>query len=201
MPYIERRNGDVAFLDAFEDDEKFEQLASKWAQARERQRQAKAEFDGVKEELIAYMRGGFAESIDWDDLRKLDLGNLTYTWSARRIMDWEAFKQAYPNLPYAEYEQVRDQWTLRAQDGLPSDSAKQRRYLFAKDQRNGIFECPGCTRTFSEEYIDSLDVDHIVPQAKGGTTKWDNLQLLCRNCNISKGDRDFDEWQSQRQNC
>ena len=201
MPYIERRNGAVAFIDALDDDEKFEQLANRWEQTRERERQAKAELDQAKEALIAYMRGELAEIIEWEDLRKLDLGNLTYTWSAPRRMDWEAFKQAHPNLPYPEYEQVRDQWTLRAQRGLPSETETQRRYLFAEAEQDGVFECPGCIRTFSEEYIDSLDVDHIVPQAKGGTTQWDNLQLLCRSCNTSKGDRGSNEWLSERRNC
>jgi 5-methylcytosine-specific restriction endonuclease McrA len=34
-------------------------------------------------------------------------------------------------------------------------------------------------------------VDHIVPRSQGGTDEDDNLQLLCRSCNSSKGGRFF----------
>jgi len=35
----------------------------------------------------------------------------------------------------------------------------------------------------------NLDVDHIVPKAKGGGDYYENYQLLCGNCNSVKGDR------------
>src|SRR4051812_37810376 len=31
-----------------------------------------------------------------------------------------------------------------------------------------------------------LEVDHIVPEAKGGLTTLDNLALCCRSCNLHK---------------
>lgn len=34
-----------------------------------------------------------------------------------------------------------------------------------------------------------LAIDHIYPIAKGGETKLDNLQCLCRKCNLRKGDK------------
>lgn len=40
----------------------------------------------------------------------------------------------------------------------------------------------------------SLEIDHIIAVSKGGTSDPANLQLLCRKCNRSKGDRDFQEW-------
>ena len=33
-------------------------------------------------------------------------------------------------------------------------------------------------------------VDHIVPRAKGGPSEPDNGQVLCRECNIKKSDKD-----------
>ena len=45
---------------------------------------------------------------------------------------------------------------------------------------------------FSKKYYNGSDVipfeiDHIIPVALGGDNKPDNLWLLCRNCNRSKG--------------
>lgn len=34
-----------------------------------------------------------------------------------------------------------------------------------------------------------LEVDHIIPIAKGGKSTYENLQTLCHKCNVEKGDR------------
>ena len=52
--------------------------------------------------------------------------------------------------------------------------------LFGKQE--GI--CNGCRIAFP---FQNFTVDHVVPQAKGGTHHIDNLQLLCNACNSRKG--------------
>lgn len=58
----------------------------------------------------------------------------------------------------------------------------------SKELRQEIFErdgytCVNCGSTEKE----SLEIDHIMPISKGGKTEPSNLQTLCRNCNIRKG--------------
>ena len=51
---------------------------------------------------------------------------------------------------------------------------------------DGSYVCAGCGEVFPTRLF--LQVDHIVPMAKGGLSVPDNLQVLCRTCNQSKGD-------------
>ena len=51
---------------------------------------------------------------------------------------------------------------------------------------DGSYVCAGCGEVFPTRLI--LQVDHIVPMAKGGLSVPENLQVLCRTCNQRKGD-------------
>lgn len=49
--------------------------------------------------------------------------------------------------------------------------------------------CPGCRAVFRGlNQLRMLQADHIMPWISGGLTTWENLQLLCRGCNITKYD-------------
>lgn len=77
------------------------------------------------------------------------------------------------------------------------DSIKRvERAKVSKELRQEIFErdgytCVNCGSTEKE----SLEIDHIMPISKGGKTEPGNLQTLCHDCNIRKGNdidwRDF----------
>lgn len=51
---------------------------------------------------------------------------------------------------------------------------------------DGSYICAGCGEVFPTRLF--LQVDHIVPMAKGGLSVPENLQVLCRTCNQRKGD-------------
>ena len=52
---------------------------------------------------------------------------------------------------------------------------------FAIYSRDG-YRCKMCGRK-----RDDLEIDHIIPIAKGGKTTMNNLQTLCHRCNVKKG--------------
>lgn len=47
----------------------------------------------------------------------------------------------------------------------------------------GWYTCVHCGRKFRKG---DIDIDHILPQSKGGTNDPRNLQCLCKHCNRSK---------------
>ena len=50
----------------------------------------------------------------------------------------------------------------------------------------GWYECVHCHRHFRKG---DIDIDHIIPQSKGGNNNPKNLQCLCKHCNRSKGNK------------
>lgn len=67
-----------------------------------------------------------------------------------------------------------------------------RRSLYEEQQ--GI--CKGCGNKYLRK---DLGIDHIVPRAKGGTNKIENLQLLCHHCNAVKGIRSWESFLKSKQ--
>lgn len=54
--------------------------------------------------------------------------------------------------------------------------------MLALIERDG-YQCKSCDNQ------DDLAIDHIIPLSKGGSDDLSNLQILCKSCNSSKGDR------------
>jgi len=54
-----------------------------------------------------------------------------------------------------------------------------------KVMQRDYFRCCICGNTQKES---PLQVDHIIPWSKGGETLLENLQTLCRDCNLGKSD-------------
>lgn len=64
----------------------------------------------------------------------------------------------------------------------PNTPAKRKWRLAIRD---GLF-CQMCKKPSSKN---DLTVDHFIPASKGGSSMMSNLWLLCRGCNMKKGDK------------
>lgn len=72
--------------------------------------------------------------------------------------------------------------------------SKEQRALMTKKLREQIkirdnYTCCSCGNSTHVEPNLLLEIDHIIPVAKGGFTQEDNLQTLCWKCNRSKSDK------------
>ena len=67
---------------------------------------------------------------------------------------------------------------------LPEWSHKRQHVCKADRERIESSPCASCGRT------NHIQVDHIIPVSKGGTSELKNLQPLCRRCNTAKGNKD-----------
>ncbi|OIO51485.1 MAG: hypothetical protein AUJ45_00520 [Parcubacteria group bacterium CG1_02_50_68] len=51
------------------------------------------------------------------------------------------------------------------------------------------YTCVKCGQSPAKSNDIELEIDHILPVAKGGTNDIENLQTLCRKCNQGKKDK------------
>ena len=77
---------------------------------------------------------------------------------------------------------ARTDMPRRTDIDAPINYRKNKHVLFGQQEGR----CAGCRMDFPFKIF---EVDHVVPQARGGTDHLENLQLLCPHCNRIKGDR------------
>ena len=60
-----------------------------------------------------------------------------------------------------------------------------------KAKTDGTSNCPYCTKEGLDTIwkLSEMQADHIIPWSRGGKTEYDNLQMLCKKHNESKGNR------------
>lgn len=107
-----------------------------------------------------------------------------YTWE-----DWSKLK------PVNEKESIKTVRGLRRipkvilveSDQMPDQRVKfSRRMLYRRDNNT----CQYCGKRLPTE---ELNVDHVIPRAQGGETKWENLVISCVPCNTKKANRTPEE--------
>lgn len=80
-------------------------------------------------------------------------------------------------------EQVKYKNSAKAQRSLMTK--KLREYIKKRDN----YTCQCCSASTAQQDLLLLEVDHIIPVAKGGLSTEDNLQTLCWKCNRTKSDK------------
>jgi 5-methylcytosine-specific restriction endonuclease McrA len=104
-----------------------------------------------------------------------------YNWS-----DWSKLRPAEgePFIQAVRFRlRVPEVITLSGYDRLPTAAVSfSRRNLFKRDH----YTCQYCGRQPGSE---ELTIDHVVPRAHGGQSRWDNCVLACLECNKRKADR------------
>jgi 5-methylcytosine-specific restriction endonuclease McrA len=72
---------------------------------------------------------------------------------------------------------------LQIYDRLPKQKVRFSRHnIYARDDNT----CQYCRRQFPRT---ELNLDHVVPRARGGRTTWENVVCCCVPCNLKKGCR------------
>lgn len=81
------------------------------------------------------------------------------------------------NARNGRYFQIRDVWDAICRVERAKVSNKMRFAIYERDHNR-------CVKCGSRH---NLEIDHIIPIAKGGKSTFDNLQTLCHRCNKAKG--------------
>jgi 5-methylcytosine-specific restriction endonuclease McrA len=66
------------------------------------------------------------------------------------------------------------------------DKLNSRRY---RAQRERVFKLHGHVCAYCGTDEGEMHIDHIIPRKAGGTHDLDNLQVLCKSCNLRKSAR------------
>jgi len=74
---------------------------------------------------------------------------------------------------------------------MPNDHHRKTNTLRGKKRENFLkkhnYKCIACDLVIKNK--SNLHIDHIIPLDKGGSVKENNLQLLCKSCNLDKGNK------------
>lgn len=68
----------------------------------------------------------------------------------------------------------------------PQVKPARKRVRFSERKRFLVFRRDGYTCRMCKRKGGELHVDHVIPFCRGGSDKIDNLQTLCRDCNVGK---------------
>jgi len=77
-------------------------------------------------------------------------------------------------------------------DRFFSDSIQYQAVLSNLKKNNGQLKCALCGKILVAK--SECHFDHILAYAKGGKSTLDNCQILCESCNLSKSDKEMNDF-------
>ncbi|MBE6836309.1 MAG: HNH endonuclease [Ruminococcaceae bacterium] len=77
-------------------------------------------------------------------------------------------------------------------DRFFSDTIQYQAVLSNLEKNNGQLKCAMCGKTIVSK--SECHFDHIIAYAKGGKSTLDNCQILCKDCNLSKSDKEMHDF-------
>lgn len=96
------------------------------------------------------------------------------------------------------YPIITDKIDVNIKNDRPALTKNLRRLVFEKKfgtkTRYGICEAAQCKKAID---IMSYHLAHIIPHSKGGLSHIDNFRCSCPSCNITMGDKKFDEYNDE----
>jgi hypothetical protein len=115
---------------------------------------------------------------------------------ARRFGSWRSALEAFVNYinngeNTPEIKKEKDLIPLKPKKVVKKVKRKRTtrninlRLRFMILQRDN-FSCKKCGRSPAKDTSVILHIDHIIPWSKGGETEVNNLETLCKNCNLGK---------------
>lgn len=130
---------------------------------------------------------------EWDSVET----KYSYTTYRQRFGGWVnacvAFLEgATGNTTSGESENApANQASVEPNDRPVSQASLNPRYVPLKVRlqvmKRDRFCCVMCGRSPAVEAGVQLQIDHVIPFSRGGTSTIDNLQTLCQDCNLGKG--------------
>lgn len=128
-----------------------------------------------KERLLEYRRIHYQETIDIQRKRGKDYRlNNKYKYKERNAIYYQQNKEYYRTACHKR--------RARLMNAEGSHTKEDIQFILEK-QKGKCVTCAVCITT-------DYSVDHITPLSKGGSNNKDNIQLLCKSCNSSKGNKD-----------
>ena len=126
--------------------------------------------------------------IDSREWRKQNADRIKKSWQEYRKVNRDQLKEARRKYEEKHPEKIRAGKHTRRTKILGLDSKIDAGYVKFLKIAQGM-KCNYC-----DQAMDKYQIDHIVPIARGGDNKNENLQLLCAPCNRQKGAKTDNEY-------
>ena len=113
-----------------------------------------------------------------------------------RLGSLEAIRERERKWAASNPDKLRNQWSNRSarkRGATGGYTLKDIADLF--DRQSG--KCAACKARITKTGSTLYHIDHVIPLKRGGSNWPDNLQLLCKPCNLKKGSMPPEEWAAQ----